>query len=984
MATVWNEDLQRGFATRASYYADKHNAKQYAYARAVKTIQAWKKAITLRRDGTIVNFKDLLTGTNHQLAQNIIRGVEPLIPPEMRDFDPDVIAGGDATIMRDVIDNTVEEIRVREIDHFINSLKPRGGSYAILLCFREWRSSRNYTMGRDYLTKTEIESRAQKFCDESMKANHSARQYFGAWKCHETLVGHGFLTRTKIGCGIEEQIRLTASGEHCIERLVEKYGEPVTSFTAPVARRPYAARGGILSQPIRKNAKVDASKRDLVDFVEKTVITKNWGKCKNFLVPNRADRAEFHRACDELADTHGVKIEHTSSGTGKKRETTVQVWAAEGLVNTAVSSGSISPPSKDAIRKKRSSLLDRITTSLADTPSAKRARPEASNIEYEDADLAEAMRRSLEDTPKVVEKRPYDVIALDSDDEAPANSPLQAAATSSAITGTTVTQLIIDDRERRTNSAPRELANNIQVAVQNAAINYGVNIEPVRDVQIPCADYLWAKDGLLGTLVERKTITDIVGRSGKDDHSLQLYRMRAAIQERGGSSLPVLLIEGDLSLAAKATVYGNKIPQPSLYNPQYRHKSFVTPDLPSGTALYDKEHILTYSATWILNGDVQVVMSGACMQATAALLACWTILFHGATVCAPLWPDLETFGACVRSLRAAENAGDKLPRAMRWTDEPGKKPMTLSEAHSIAERFITQTGYEAEVRKKEETRRATMERLPELRRLHARKELAPVVDALADIFGSQERCDESKEKKVHLRVEWTQGMWQEVRTGVIEYEKKNDIETDNVRHGKRTVEEEAKHYIVFNFNPEEVDAHLEVHYKHLPRPQNVSMAQRNYGSMQCFTDECATVKICFSWLRGKDLCDLVKKSWDVYRKPQESIAETVTQIANAFVAGFFDANMEEKYDARLHRRLLFVTHLDDGVKKFENQTNGRGLETGAKNLPMRDAIHMLLCLLMCSGIQCLNFRQLGSSSAFSVLHKLMHELVAKSWIGESY
>jgi len=112
--------------------------------------------------------------------------------------------------------------------------------------------------------------------------------------------------------------------------------------------------------------------------------------------------------------------------------------------------------------------------------------------------------------------------------------------------------ILVDDRERLRDTAPRFFLERLTVA-----LNLGAHVSRQR---LKLGDFAWMLKSLpadkssssvmSNVIVERKRISDLVGRSAIGAHAQQLHRLEFCSLDH-----PYLLIEGDPSQAANCTVY---------------------------------------------------------------------------------------------------------------------------------------------------------------------------------------------------------------------------------------------------------------------------------------------------------------------------------------------------------------------------------------------------------------------------------------------
>lgn len=143
-----------------------------------------------------------------------------------------------------------------------------------------------------------------------------------------------------------------------------------------------------------------------------------------------------------------------------------------------------------------------------------------------------------------------DIVEVSSDEE----GCLQCSATQSPPRSTAKpqVQLLVDDRERLRDADPRGLLDRVIAATSGLGT-------VVKRQRLHLGDFAWvigeahAREEactLLGCAVERKRLSDLVGRSASGIHVRQIERLEAS-----GLPHPFLLLEGESSYASTCAVY---------------------------------------------------------------------------------------------------------------------------------------------------------------------------------------------------------------------------------------------------------------------------------------------------------------------------------------------------------------------------------------------------------------------------------------------
>ena len=230
---------------------------------------------------------------------------------------------------------------------YLKTIKARSGSYAILMAFHH---STIKTLSKD-----EICSKAQPFCDTDLDANFHAGRMHGAWSSNKTLLKHGLINQTGGGAqyvdgvgfrGQKNYYTLTRDGEQFIECMLRKFPHDTTGGAARAAAAPVNNTGQILSGASIKRSPFSTPNRAVRPASTKASRNKelaqgdgekllNWimttaqvGDTMDFKV-GKARRKQLHDACDALEqDLPGLKLQHSSTfetDTSNKRVLTVRV-----------------------------------------------------------------------------------------------------------------------------------------------------------------------------------------------------------------------------------------------------------------------------------------------------------------------------------------------------------------------------------------------------------------------------------------------------------------------------------------------------------------------------------------------------------------------------------------------------------------------------------------------------------------------------------
>jgi hypothetical protein len=221
-AKVWNEDLVLALQAREQMARRAEKRSHLLWREGWHAIQAVRGDIYAFKNGRIVHLPDKLKTTVANLCRNIIAGTEPVFPPEYVPYDPHQqqqqhggSRGGGGNGENPYLK-----------DPYLNSIKKRGGAFAILMAF--------HTSPYDQvLTKDQICAAAQPFCDTEMTENYMAGRARGAWSGIKTLQAHDLVMVQQRAIGYNDRAgglrslgknsyMLTPNGRLFITALLQK------------------------------------------------------------------------------------------------------------------------------------------------------------------------------------------------------------------------------------------------------------------------------------------------------------------------------------------------------------------------------------------------------------------------------------------------------------------------------------------------------------------------------------------------------------------------------------------------------------------------------------------------------------------------------------------------------------------------------------------------------------------------------------------
>ena len=453
-AKIWNEDLIA--ALEARYQKSLREGKRDAHTWRVgrEKIESVRRDIYQFRTGSIVNLPTGLTKKVQRLCENVIRGVTNVYPDghvptnggrggggggggggidggggfgaiDMTGGGVGFGSGGYAgvnaygdRISCGHISSTAPATPIAAAaasvsasnnpytnDHYMRSMKIRGGAFAILMAFHHSQT--------DVLRKAQICQEAQRYCDDQMDSNYHAGRMYGAWKAIDTLKSHHLVTEqgfaTHTGRGFRDrphEYTLTRDGKMFIEALMANRPEAAAAArqavggggggggggaaaAAAAAASPFGspfrsssdnrltgtlnpfqpfALGDVMT-PGRSSSNADV---DRAEF-ERWVASAKVGDHKDFKV-GKERRKALHRLCDALQENNpGLLLTHSSTGTARQRILSIRVVAKS---SASAASASAATGRKRALSPDACSSFSKYGQSFASasSPATKRSR----------------------------------------------------------------------------------------------------------------------------------------------------------------------------------------------------------------------------------------------------------------------------------------------------------------------------------------------------------------------------------------------------------------------------------------------------------------------------------------------------------------------------------------------------------------------------------------------------------------------------------
>lgn len=179
-AKIWNEELNQALQAREDVARRQGKRTALLYSEGRRAIEAVRQDIYTFSNGRIVNLPSTkLKKTVDNLCRAIIDGTEPVLPPGYIAHEPAPgMQNAQTQQQRMLIQGNPYQN-----DPYLNSIKKRGGAFAILMAFY-------VSPANQVLTKQQICDTGQAFCDTEMLENYFAGRSRGAWASIKTLNSH--------------------------------------------------------------------------------------------------------------------------------------------------------------------------------------------------------------------------------------------------------------------------------------------------------------------------------------------------------------------------------------------------------------------------------------------------------------------------------------------------------------------------------------------------------------------------------------------------------------------------------------------------------------------------------------------------------------------------------------------------------------------------------------------------------------------------
>ncbi|KAG7362999.1 ERCC4 domain containing protein [Nitzschia inconspicua] len=524
---VWNEDLVLALRSREEQCRQRCSVRQYLWRDGAKALEAVRRDIyQCQKSSKVVGLPTGLNKTVEEECRAIISGSKPILPSG---FIPTTLVEQRKMSESRLIVETPKSNPYYD-DPYLKRIKMRGGSYAILMAFHFSRAKS--------MTKAQLCSAAQHYCDEEMEPNFSAGRSYGAWSSKKTLVNHGIVKEsrtTQMGrrghiCNGVFEYSLTENGQQFLEAMLHKF--PLT------------------------------------------------GKDQNLESVSVNHSSEIKKSLQMISDRNSVcnikqpEMNRASRNQHKSNQQRIQRSRKASITVTLLSDSDSDSEDDDACAGRGSPI-----TNAQSNPKIQMNDENISPIFIEsesDNSFTTLVRKaSLQRAPKKVVRttsksdRPMDNVSSD-DDEDFLVSPVKAKTlprqpkpplertdyTDSLSTGTHLI-ILIDSRERNRNATPRHMRMelNRNISDESGLIRKvwpKMPLAIVEEDELSYGDFAFLQVGSgkshrVPVSIERKRISDLVQRSHRADHWMQLSRMARCCDHA------ILLVEGNITKTSHFT-----------------------------------------------------------------------------------------------------------------------------------------------------------------------------------------------------------------------------------------------------------------------------------------------------------------------------------------------------------------------------------------------------------------------------------------------
>jgi ERCC4-type nuclease len=502
-AKVWNEDLVLALRAQEERCRQRCSVKQYLWRDAAKALEGVRRDIyQYKGSGKIVGLPSTLNKTAEEECRAIIGGKKPILP---HDYAPITVAEKQKMVAAATRSTASVTSNPYHNDPYLKRIKMRGGSYAILMAF-------HYSQA-ETLTKAQLCTAAQDYCDEEMEPNYGAGRSYGAWSSKKTLINHGLIKEsrtTQMGrhgylCSGVFEYTLTVNGRKFLKALLQKFPFVDNTTAVESARNEHIhtqevterISGRILAKAIRmkihpcRDPRPDTNtslKNDVIDLVS-----------------------------DSDSDSNGKFVSERFAGVYERNDNPQPKLPGSdtqlSLDGNSVCDFSRSNPAKES---QTSNLWRTIEI-------------DSSDEEDDDIGISPAFQCVVRATSEA--------------------TPPESTESHAKCFLNTQLIILIDNRERNRNATPRHMRMELTRHLSHESgllrqVWPKMPLAIVKDDQLNYGDFAFLLEmpgstDRLPVSIERKRMSDLVNRSCRADHWKQMSRMRDCCE------IAVLLVEGN-------------------------------------------------------------------------------------------------------------------------------------------------------------------------------------------------------------------------------------------------------------------------------------------------------------------------------------------------------------------------------------------------------------------------------------------------------
>ncbi|KAI9027043.1 hypothetical protein DFJ74DRAFT_642262 [Hyaloraphidium curvatum] len=517
-----NDDLIRAARARELDSQRRRRADQFAWKDAARRLE---------------EFREQITGVD-QLARVGLR------PAQLRELTNVLLGLADVGVPGP----TAEELRRAAARKQPEEYTPlhRSGPYAILLVLADGAT----------LTKEEIIARAQPLCSSSFQATRNDR-WRSAWDGNQTLAEHGYIKITKQGPGVAYEYRITDAGRAAVARIRRRDqrvpGAPPTPDRSPppmpkskgAAKAKRAAEdSGTRSPTPQKRAKQEHSAPEYV-AADRDAVRDSWARRTDLQSAAGPSHRDHPVVRDDDVSDDPAGLEPCPNCGASFRSAVEAVYHIDSCPGRAGPSEFpvrvIAPAADRAPRPMESDLFCPICGATFAHEEALFAHAEGCAAEDGVVGRCHRCSRPFRDQAALL-RHSRDCRSAESGGPQAAPTRAGAAAARPAAQPLTIS-VLVDKKERTTNDVYLRIYHNVEQRLREAEPQLPpATFFAAENLKAHIGDYLFLRNDLPGSerpddevfqqqsfvlplAIERKTQSDLVGRSHPRHHITQLEKL---------------------------------------------------------------------------------------------------------------------------------------------------------------------------------------------------------------------------------------------------------------------------------------------------------------------------------------------------------------------------------------------------------------------------------------------------------------------------